>query len=172
MKTMHRLSGLTRTRKAALGVAVAVAVAGGATVGVAAANADTGTSHAATAAAAVSSSSSGSTSKSAKTEDGSRRLCRNMPVTRRRLQLELRRLDGTKNGKRHGEIANLQKRISAAKSAGHTAVATFLTDELNRAQHSHTDALKEQTDLKGVKTYCKSLPQTKSSKKSSSSGNS
>ncbi|WP_055585360.1 hypothetical protein [Peterkaempfera griseoplana] len=84
--------------------------------------------------------------------DGARALCRRVPGIEKRIDRALRRLDG-KAGRR-GSVARLEKRVLAAKQAGHTEIATYLEHRLT-VRKSLTPTLRQRrADLAEVAKWC------------------
>ncbi|MFC1417053.1 hypothetical protein [Streptacidiphilus cavernicola] len=79
-------------------------------------------------------------------------VCARAPKVDARLTRALDRLHGSAHER--GSIARMQKRVDLAKSAGQTAIATYLGDRLTNRQNLVGTLTTRQTDLKSVETWC------------------
>ncbi|WP_377272657.1 hypothetical protein [Peterkaempfera sp. SMS 1(5)a] len=84
--------------------------------------------------------------------DGARALCRRVPAIEKRIDRALRRLDG-KAGER-GSVARLEKRVAAAKQAGHTEIATYLDHRLTFRKSLAPTLQQRREDLAKVADWC------------------
>lgn len=83
-------------------------------------------------------------------KDGANKLCKRAPKTEQRIEKKLKRLEGS--GK--GSIAQLEKRAAKAKTAGQTAVAKYLDDELAFRKSLVPTLKQREKDLAKVRSWC------------------
>lgn len=79
-------------------------------------------------------------------------VCARAPRVDARITRELARLHGPAG--KIGSIARLQKRVDIAKTAGQTAIATYLNDRLTTRQAMVGTLTTRQADLKNVESWC------------------
>ncbi|MFF2041466.1 hypothetical protein ACFVVX_13620 [Kitasatospora sp. NPDC058170] len=84
--------------------------------------------------------------------DGAKGICKRLPKTEERVAKALDRLNG--DATVVGSIARLQQRVTDAKTAGHTPIATYLNDRLTARRSLLTTLQTRQSDLKAVATWC------------------
>ncbi|MFE9424948.1 hypothetical protein ACFYNO_18460 [Kitasatospora sp. NPDC006697] len=94
------------------------------------------------------------TAATAPKSDGANGICKRLPKTEQRVQKALDRLNGPAT--EPGSIARLEQRVDDAKSAGHTAVYTYLNDRLTFRKTLVPTLTTRQDDLKAVATWCTS----------------
>ncbi|MFF7951752.1 hypothetical protein [Streptomyces griseorubiginosus] len=103
--------------------------------------------------AAVADGTSPTPSASSGTSGGAgHRLCKRVPHVEQRIEKALDRLNGPVSQK--GSIARLQKRVDAAKAAGHTEIEAFLSHRLTHRKSLVPMLQQESKDLKQVTTWC------------------
>ncbi|MBT2401378.1 hypothetical protein [Streptomyces sp. ISL-100] len=88
----------------------------------------------------------------ARTGDGAQALCKRVPKIEKRIEKALDRMNG-EAGKR-GSLAGMEKRVAAAKTAGHTEIHTFLNNRLTARKTLKTTLEQRQKDVATVKTWC------------------
>ena len=84
--------------------------------------------------------------------DGAHALCKRVPKIDARISRELKRLNGAATER--GSVARLEKRVANSKTAGHTAITTFLNDRLTFRKSLLPTLNQRATDLAGVRTWC------------------
>lgn len=84
--------------------------------------------------------------------DGAHALCKRVPKIDTRINRELKRLNGPAT--ELGSVARLEKRVANSKTAGHTAITTFLNDRLTFRKSLLPTLNQRATDLAGVRTWC------------------
>ncbi|MBT2395403.1 hypothetical protein [Streptomyces sp. ISL-100] len=84
--------------------------------------------------------------------DGAQAVCKRVPKTEKRVANALERMKG-EAGER-GSLAGLEKRVAAAKAAGHTEVYTLLNNRLTARKALKTTLEQRQKDVAVVKTWC------------------
>jgi hypothetical protein len=94
------------------------------------------------------------TTATAPKSDGAKGICKRLPKTEQRIQKSLDRLNGPAT--EAGSVARLEQRVDDAKSAGHTAVYTYLNDRLTFRKSLLPTLTTRQNDLKAVATWCTS----------------
>ena len=80
------------------------------------------------------------------------RLCKRVPQVEQRIEKALARLNGPVT--QRGSIARLQKRVDAAKAAGHTEIETFLSHRLTHRKSLVPTLQQRSKDLAQVTTWC------------------
>jgi hypothetical protein len=140
------------TRRATLtsafaGIALTGALIGASTPASAAAPSDSSPSAAAPSAASPS---AGATKTPAQRE--AKAVCARAPRVDARITRALARLHGPATER--GSIARLQKRVDIAKTAGNTAIETYLNDRLTTRQAMVGTLTTRLSDLKAVETWC------------------
>jgi hypothetical protein len=106
------------------------------------------------AAGAASADGTGKQPSGAPTGDGAKALCKRAPKIDQRIDRILERLNG--DASQRGSIARLEERVSRAKSAGHTAVETYLNDRLTFRRSLVPTLQGRQKDLADVEKWCES----------------
>jgi hypothetical protein len=96
--------------------------------------------------------SAGAKAKKAPTGDGARALCKRVPKIDTRINRELKRLNGPATER--GSVARLEKRVANSKTAGDTAITTYLNDRLTFRKSLLPTLNQRATDLAGVRTWC------------------
>lgn len=84
--------------------------------------------------------------------DGAKALCRRAPRIQRRIDRALRRLDGPATER--GSVARLERRVLAAKKAGHTEIATYLDHRLTFRRSLVPTLQQRSKDLEQVAAWC------------------
>ncbi|MDH6136797.1 hypothetical protein P3T37_006228 [Kitasatospora sp. MAA4] len=84
--------------------------------------------------------------------DGAKSICKRMPKLQERIENSLTRLNGPATTA--GSIARLEQRVDNAKSAGQTAVYTYLNDRLTFRKSLLPTLQTRQSDLKSVASWC------------------
>ena len=120
--------------------------------GIALSGALIGASTPASAAAAPSSGSPSAATTKTPAQRQAKAVCARAPKVDARITRALARLHGPATER--GSIARLQKRVAIAKSAGDTAVETYLNGRLTARQGMVGTLTTRQADLKGVETWC------------------
>ncbi|WP_405010782.1 hypothetical protein [Kitasatospora sp. NBC_01539] len=86
------------------------------------------------------------------TGDGSKAICKRLPVTQARLAKAVKRLGG--DATVAGSVARLEKRVAEAKAAGHTEVYTYLDNRLTFRRSLLPTLEARRGDLKAVADWC------------------
>ncbi|GJF28012.1 hypothetical protein KNE206_07120 [Kitasatospora sp. NE20-6] len=86
------------------------------------------------------------------TGDGSKAICKRLPVTEARLAKATKRLGG--DATVAGSVARLEKRVAEAKAAGHTEVYTYLDNRLTFRRSLLPTLEARRNDLKAVADWC------------------
>ncbi|WP_329569909.1 hypothetical protein [Kitasatospora sp. NBC_01266] len=89
------------------------------------------------------------------TGDGAKSICKRLPKTEARIQKALTRLNGPDT--EAGSVARLQQRVDNAKTAGQTAVYTYLNDRLTFRKSLIPTLTTRQNDLTAVAGWCSSM---------------
>ncbi|MGF1428095.1 hypothetical protein [Kitasatospora sp. LaBMicrA B282] len=88
----------------------------------------------------------------APTGDGAKAICKRLPKTQAHLQKALTRLNGPVT--EAGSVARLEQRVDNAKTAGQTAIYTYLNDRLSYRKSLIPTLTTRQNDLNAVAGWC------------------
>ncbi|MCX4745440.1 hypothetical protein OG455_07880 [Kitasatospora sp. NBC_01287] len=86
--------------------------------------------------------------------DGAKAICKRLPKTEQRIQNALTRLNGPVG--EAGSVARLEQRVGNAKTAGQTAIYTYLNDRLTFRKSLIPTLTTRQSDLAAVASWCTS----------------
>ncbi|MDH6118277.1 hypothetical protein [Kitasatospora sp. GAS204B] len=86
--------------------------------------------------------------------DGAKSICKRLPKTEARIQKALTRLNGPDT--EAGSVARLEQRVGNAKTAGQTAIYTYLNDRLTFRKSLIPTLTTRQNDLTAVASWCSS----------------